>query len=77
MGGGGGKYAQSANKNFDPPLKSFQGGGQNLNRKFKTFDFLDTLQPKDHTRTMLSLNQTKQAEKNSKLMVLILFTLKF
>ena len=53
------------------------GGGQNLNRKFKTFEFLDTLQSKDHTRTMLSLNQTKQAEKNSKLMVLILFTLKF
>ena len=79
----GGKIYAKREKNFAPPPRASRGGGANLNRKFKTFDFLDTL--KDlHTYTIyipntiqgllyLSIKQNKQ--KKSKLMFLILFTL--
>ena len=53
--------------------KKSRGGGanfQNLNRKFKTFGFLDTLnvhiQSNYLTSTTISLLQTKIAEKNIK-----------
>ena len=58
---------RKARKKLCPPPKSFWGGA-NLNCKFKTLDFLDTLkvytiQSNYHTRTTLSLHQTKHAEK--------------
>ena len=55
-----------------------RGGGQNLNCKFKTFGFLDTLkvhiQSNYLANTTLSLLQTKLAGKNSEL---IFFPLHF
>ena len=79
MYGGGGKICAKREKNFAPPPKSFWGGA-NLNRKFKTLDFLDTLkvytiQSNYHTRTTLSLHQTKLAEKKQQINVFN--TLKF
>ena len=51
-------------------------GGQTLNCKLKTFCFLDTLkvhvQSKTLASTTLSLLQTKLAEKNSKLIFMLL-----
>ena len=68
---------------FLPPPKSL-GGGQNLNRKFKTFGLLEYFQgihtlysPITMTRTTLSLHQTKLTEKTIKLLFLILFALQF
>ena len=67
--------------NLGGPLRAPRGGGQNLKRKFKTVGFLDTLkvhiQSNYLTSTTSSPNQTKLAEKNSKLIFLILFTLQF
>ena len=65
---GGAKYARSVKKLFcfPPPRKELLGGWQNLNCKFQTFGFLDTV--KEHIQSnylpiaTLSLLKTKLAE---------------
>ena len=65
---------------FAPPPKSFGGGGQNLNRKLKTFGFLNTLKVHIHFTVQLPYKDdfispsNKTSRKNSKLMFLMLFT---
>ena len=61
---------KSGGGNMTPPCtKKFLGGRKNLNRKFKTFGFLDTLKVNIQynylTSTTLSLLQTKLAEKTA------------
>ena len=56
-------------------------GGGDLNCKFKTFGFFDTLkvhiQSNHIASATLSLLQTKLTEKNSKLIFFMFFTLQF
>ena len=64
-----------ARQNFFAPPKELLGGGANMNCKFKTFGFLDTvkvriIQSNYLTNNTLSLLQTKLAEKNSELILL-------
>ena len=52
-----------------PTLRASRGWGQNLNHKFKTFGFLDTLHtlysPINIQGLLSSLHQTKLAEKKT------------